>query len=353
MSHRVGGVVWTVVTATLLGVPAGLLVGLLLSHEQLDGLSQTPGAIVEPARITEFDERTGVAATLTWTEGPTLYAPAWSGTVGNVHLRPGDALRTGDPIAVIDGVTRLTVAGPQPFYRSLALDARGPDVTWLHRALTALGYLEKVPDDESHVSRTTIAAVRALAADLGSSGPVEAFDPGWFVWLPEGPFEVASVQLTAGAQAPSHGANVAAGAPRLDSVALLRLDGGPLKPEPGVAYVLAIDGEELPLDPETGAVRQEDLGRLSAALTPLLDSASGSVRRAESLAVWSLPSSAIMSGSNGRLCIWADSGGRYEAVAVEVVSGRAGVTFIRPAATSARVLYNPADILAEPACPSA
>jgi hypothetical protein len=347
------------VAALLLGVPAGVLIGLLLGQERLDGLGQAPVALIEPARLVDFDERTGVAATLSWTEGPALLAPDWSGTVGQVHLRSRDSIRSGDPVAVIDGVTRLAVPSPQPFFRSLATDDQGPDVGWLHDVLRGLGYLQQVPDDDSRVSEATIGAVRAMAVELGVIGPVDAFDPGWFAWLPEEPFEVESVELTAGAPAPSAGTPLATGAAQLDAVTLQRLDGGPLTPEPGVAYVLEMEGEELPLDADAdadadaGTVDADGLVRLSAALPPLLDSASGSVRRVRPLAVWAIPSAAVMSGAQGQLCIWTDAGGRYEALAVDVVAGRAGVTFSRPPTPSALVLHNPAEILAEPACPSA
>jgi hypothetical protein len=351
MSIRLGGLAWLVVGAVLLGVPVGVLVALLLSQEQLAGLSQTPAALVEPIHVVEYDGRTGVVATLSWIGGPKLYAPAWSGIVGQVQLQPG-TVRTGDAVATVDGIRRLAVASPQPFYRTLALDDEGPDVAWLHDVLVVLGYLEQPPTDSAQVTPATVRAVGDMAADLGVIGSIDAFDPTWFVWLPMESFEVVSVELTAGAPAPPNGTPIAAGAPLLSALALQRVDGPPLTLEPGVPYVLELAGEDLTLDNDTATVDEAGLVRLAAVLPPLLESGSGSVRRAEPLVVWSLPSAAVMSGSGGQLCIWTEAGGQYEAVPVEVVAGRAGVTFLRPPAASANVLQNPAEILAEPACPS-
>ncbi len=339
------------VAATLLGVPAGILIGLFLTPERLDGSVQTPLARVEPAGVVDFDERTGVAATLAWIEGPSLHAPAWVGTVGQVGIRPQETIRTGQPVASIDGITRLAVASPQPFFRRLSLGDQGPDVEWLQQSLGELGYLQQDPDPTLIVSQETVEAVRALAVALGVAGPVDSFDPGWFVWLPDESFEVVSVALTVGAPAPFAGTPLAVGAAQLGTVSLQRLDGGPLSMEPGIAYVLEVENEQLPLDPDTGVVDGEGLARLSAILPPLVDSVSASVRRARPLSVWALPSTAVMAGADGRLCIWVDAGQRYESLPVEVVAGRAGVTFVRPSAAVA-VLHNPAQMLSDPACPS-
>jgi hypothetical protein len=135
-------------------------------------------------------------------------------------------------------------------------------------------------------------------------------------------------------------------------VGLQRIDGGALRLEADVAYLLAIEGLELPLEPGSATLGAEDLASLAAVVPPLVDSTSGSVSRAQPLDVWALPSAAVMSGpSGGRLCIWVASATGFDAAAVEVVSGRAGVTFIMPPAASADVLQNPAQVLAEPACP--
>lgn len=343
---------WMAAAALFIGVPAGALIGLLLAAERLDDVGGEPAPFVQPARLVEFDDRTGVVAKLRWQDGPTLYAPTWSGMVGAVWLEPGGTIRSGDRVASLDGVVRLAVHTPQPFFRALSSGDRGPDVGWLQDALVRLGYLAAGPEENDRVGPVTRRAIAALTADLGLLEPVDVFDPAWFVWLPTEQLEVATVALRPGTPAPPAGTAIAAGAPELASVDLERVDGGPLTLEPGVRYILQIGDAALPLDGTTGGLDGNGLASLSRILAPATDSASGSVRLAQPLAVWALPASAVMSGADGRLCVWVERGGTYEPTTVEVVGGRAGVTFVRPAATSAAVLENPADILDEPACPS-
>lgn len=343
---------WLVGAGLFVGVPAGMLLALFLTEERLDDIGRPPTPLVEPPRTVEFDDRTGVVATLRWSQGPMLYAPAWSGVVGEVRLRPGNVVRNGDAVATIDGVTRLAVRTPQPFFRALSIGDRGPDVGWLHEALVALGHLDRAPADEQQVGPETLLAVRSLAAQLGVVTAVHGFDPAWVVWLPSESLEVASVMLVAGSPAPAAGTPVAAGAPQLASVELTRVEGGPLALDPGERYVLELGGVDVPLGGMPPSVGADGLTRLSGVLPPSAETTSGSVRLAEPIRLWALPASAVMAGPDGRLCIWVVEGTGYAPLAVEVMSARAGVSFVRPTAAPGNILQNPSEVLDEPACPS-
>jgi peptidoglycan hydrolase-like protein with peptidoglycan-binding domain len=336
--------------ATLLLVPIGVLIGLLLAREQLDDLGLEAVPLVETVQITELDERTGVAAEFTWVDGPMLYAPAWSGLVGRVDMATGGTVRSGDVVATVDGLVRMAVATPQPFYRSLGLGDEGPDVGWLRQVLIDLGYLQRSAGREGSVDDLMVAAVRSLSRDLGVTPAADAFDPAWFVWLPADPFAVAAVDLIAGAPAPAAGIPIAGSRPQLGDVALQRVDGAPITLEPGVQYVLDISGTEIQLQ-DTATISESGLAQLSKALPAGLDSAAASYRRTEPLRVWSVPSAAVMAGSDSHLCLWVAASAEFEAVSVEVIGGRAGVSFVRPPQSTADVLQNPSQILPEPACP--
>lgn len=345
---------WTAVAGLFVIVPLSVLAGILLSPDRLDELATAPASFVEPAQTTDFDERIGVVVTPEWTEPPALYAPAWVGTVGRVDIRADAELRSGDSLGSIDGVTRLAIATPEPFYRPLRLGDRGPDVVWLHDVLTRLGYLGARPPDASVVSATTVTAVRALAAALHVVGEVDTFDPGWFVWLPDEPYQVSTVALKAGAPAPPAGSVVAAGRMLLTGVGLARTEDGPLALQPDVGYLLSLADVEVPVDPVTTSVAGNDLPVLQGVLTPDLATAAGTISRAAPLAVWPIPTAAVMAGSDGRLCLWISGPDGFEAIPVTVLAARAGVTFVRPpAADGTKVLQNPAEVLTEPACPSA
>lgn len=344
---------WTAVAGLFLIVPLSVLAGILLSPDRLDELATAPVPFVERAQTTDFDERIGVVVTPEWTEPPALYAPAWVGTVGRVDVRADAELRSGDSLGSIDGVTRLAIATPEPFYRPLRLGDRGPDVVWLHDVLTRLGYLGARPPDASVVSASTLTAVRALAAALHVAGMVDTFDPSWFVWLPNEPYQVSTVALKAGAPAPPAGTVLASGRMMLTGVGLARTEGGPIALQSDGDYLLTLADVEVPVDPVTASVSNNDLPALQGVLAPDMTTAAGTISRAAPLAVWPIPTAAVMAGSDGRLCLWISGPDGFKAITVKVLAARAGITFVQPPAPDAtKVLQNPAEVLAEPACPS-
>lgn len=347
------GVAWALISGAGLLVPAAFLAGLVVSSDRLDDIGDPPQALVAAVAETQFDESTGVTVALEWTGGPALLAPQWSGTVGAVQAAPGGVLASGDPVATIGGVQRLAIATPQPFHRPLARRDTGIDVAWLQDVLVDLGHLPAPTPDPELLDADVLAAVRALAADLGVRGRVDAFDPGWFVWLPDEPFALDQVTLVVAGQAPSAGAEVATGPPVLRDVAVQPLEGGALRLTPGTSYELVIGDEAYPLDPTTSGLGQDALAGLAQHMAPLLESTSGTVRRADPVAVWAIPAAAIQAGADGRLCIWTDNGTGFESLPVQVFTGTAGVTLVEPAGVPPpRLLTNPADVLQEPACPS-
>jgi hypothetical protein len=337
----------------LVSIPLSIVAGMVLAAERLDSLEGSERPLIAPAEVVAMDERVGVVVTPAWTAGPILYAPEWAGLVGHVEIHPGAELRQGDPVVTVSGVTRLAVATPQPFHRSLALGDRGPDVVWLHDVLDQLGHLSQAPTDRSVVSDMSLTAVGALATELGVPGSVDAFDPAWFVWLPVDPYVVAVVELKAGAPAPSAGSPVATSRPDLSSVAVQTLDGGTLPLDPTVDYRLEVVEAEVPVLPDGAVVTNDGLRELEAVLDPDLDSLPGTVRRAKPVDVWAVPSGAVSTGTNGALCVWAETEGGFESIPAEVVAARAGISFVEPVPGLApRLLLNPATTLPNATCPS-
>ncbi len=347
-------VLWAFLIAVGLLVPAGFLAGLMLSPERLDGVGDLPEPLVVPVEEVLYDEKTGVSVTLQWAEGPALFSPAWSGTVGRVEVDVGDVLESGDTIATIDGVDRMAVATPQPFYRPLGRGDSGEDVTWLQEVLVQLGYLDELASERDTVTSDVLEAVRGLAEDLGVRGRVDAFDPAWFVWMPDDSFPVDRVGLVAGGQAPPAGNAMLWGPPSLADVTIQPLAGGVLQLAPDTRYKLMVEGVNYPIDPATSGLTAEARHRLATAVPPLIDSVAGTVLRVDPMPVWAVPSAAIQTGEDGRTCLWTESRSGFLPMSVGVVAGRAGVTFVQPAgSTGVRILVNPAQVLEDPTCPSA
>lgn len=94
----------------------------------------------------------------------------------------GSLFKAKDLALEVSGRPVVVLPGDLPAYRDLAIGSVGPDVTQLHAALTALGYL--VDDSDTFTSGTS-QAIQALYADLGypppvasDSGPSDAEDSG-------------------------------------------------------------------------------------------------------------------------------------------------------------------------------
>lgn len=154
-------------------------------------------------------------------EQPPLLAPAWTGLVEEVGLRVGEPLRSGDTVAVIDGLPRLAAATGRPLRRSLVPGDRGQDVTDLNGWLASRRYEADAGD---RFGRATRRGVLALRRDLGLAANVDEFDPAWLVFLAAPEVTVRSTTLQAGAPAPGAGTAIAELEPQITSVTLALAD---------------------------------------------------------------------------------------------------------------------------------
>lgn len=372
-AHRGGGLkilrLPLLYLAVIFAPVAFLLAVQTLSDDELEGVTSDPMPVLTKAAERELLSSQAVSLTLEWSLGRDVLAPAWHGTVQAVLVAPPDTLISGQRVATIDGLARIAFATPVAFYRALRWGDSGADVEQLHVMLRELGFLNDEPAMATVYDRATYDAVYALEAALGASQPTGQFDPGLVVWLPASPFEVASVQLKASAPAPPAGQAVASERLRLTGArASASQPDTPLIFEPGVQYVLVVEGERFPFDSSTATVPEEDMAALEAfAEPPSLgaeptrpnspEGSSGSrpgvVERAIPLSSRAIPSTAVMMNSAGALCVWVPERNDYSAVPVRVASSRAGVTdVIEGLDAGAIVLANPAQILADPSCPS-
>lgn len=177
-------------------------------------------------------------------EQPPLLAPAWTGLVEEVGLRVGEPLRSGDTVAVIDGLPRVAAATGRPLRRRLVPGDRGQDVTDLNGWLASRRY---EADTGDRFGRATRRGVVALRRDLGLAADVDEFDPAWLVFLAAPEVTVRSTTLQAGAPAPGAGAPIAELEPQITSVTLALADQSAAAP-PGLGAPTGV-----PSDGPTGA----------------------------------------------------------------------------------------------------
>lgn len=340
--------------ALVVGPVVALVVMRLSTDDEIEAVRAVQAAVLTAAQARTIADERRVTGAPTWQEGHTLRGPDWRGTVTSVDLAPGGTLTSGQRVLSIDGVARLAIASPSPFFRKLKAGDSGTDVAELNAVLVALGHLTSITGNPALFSFDTYLAVQALEGALGVPGqPTGVFDPAWFIWLPVEPFGVGKIEVEPGEAAPPRGVAVAAESPRLTKLGLASANQQePLALDPSVEWVLVIGTGRYPIDPENREVRPEALPDLQALLDPLAERIDGVVQRTTPLNVVGVASTAISVGAAGQLCAWLPESAGYRAQPVEVAGSRAGVTNVRSGLTAGQqLLANPAEVLESPVCP--
>ncbi len=317
---------------------------------------QAPTAIDEPiqpltmpiAQENFWDEQR-VSISVTWGDGDALVAPTWNGMVTNVAVAPGAKVSHGAKVLRIDGVWRLAARSPAPFFRPVSPESGKEEIRALNMLLDSLGYSN---GGDLWTWDTTL-GLRRLAADLGvpDAYTVAAFDPGWVLWLPSDELIVSEVLVAPGRAALPMGEKVLAGVPRISALSVVSADDAPL-PDPSADWEIAID--ELTIPYESARIARPDrLGEVSerfAAARP--EQISGSVRRAQPVVGWQVPSSAVFVDEAGEVCVFRP-GQDGEWVAVDVVANGGTVGKVRVVGAvhpDVRILVNPGDVVGDTRC---
>jgi hypothetical protein len=309
----------------------------------------------------DVEENTGqlsrpIELQLTWQHVTPLVAPAWQGTVQAVGLAAGASFANGGVAAVIDGVSRIGWASTRPFYRPLALEDSGSDVSDLNAMLAGMG-LDADSGDE--VGYSTLAGIREFAASIGvvDARWVEQFDPGWVVFLPAATVNVGEVDLAVGGPAPQAGGTLAQLDARLASAVLVRPgsggDGGdedeeaadqepghPLTADPG--DLLSLAGETLELAADRDRVADAALDATSRLVADEAATVGARLVRPAEPDEWVVPAAAIVAATYGGTCVISGTEAHPVPVPVTVVGsdlGRAVVT--GELGTGVRVIVRP------------
>lgn len=344
----------SLVLFALLAAPLAVLAVLRLgSSDTLAGVTFDAKPLLVTGTAREVLDQKPVTMALTWQKGAELVAPAWSGTVTGVSAKAGTPLKSGDTVATVDGIGRIAFASETPFYRRISSGMRGADVAALQGMLHALGLLDPVAANPGVASFATTQAIRAFEARIGVAPVSDTFDPAWVVWLPSDPFPLGSLTLAVGHPAPAPGTPIGAAVPVLLRAQASSTGQDSLSLDPAVAWVLATGGKTFGVDSGTAAVAETDLAGLAAVVKPDAPSASGTIQRISALHAVAIPSTAVMTGPLGQLCVWLPSGGGYSAHVVTLSGARAGVTDVASGLVAGeQLLANPGDVLPRPQCPS-
>ena len=335
-----------ILAVLLVAMPAGLLVWMRTQTvDRLSGLESDPVAVVLEVERREITDVIAVSVTGSWGEPVSVAAPVWQGTVTRIDIGAGDRVMSGDAVVRVDGVDRVAVASLDPFWRVLRRRDVGDDVVMLQSWLLEAGFYEG--DADGVFGPELQAAVKTWSGEIGVEKPDGSFDPGWVVWIPTEPFEVAEVALERGAPAPSGGSRILVAPMPLVSVILVDSDGR--KFDEDGQWMLYVGDVEVPV--VNGSVAPEGLMKLDSVLNAEQPSP-GRIARAEPVAVLAIPATAVVSNSAGELCVFVPDGDGFMTVPVELSGGRvATVNVVAGLGPGDVVLSNPSDLFAAPSCP--
>jgi len=199
--HGLRGAIWLIGAVALPLVALVLLLSLV--DDSIDALDAPPSAMSVPTETAPLDLSIEAVVVVEFGDEIMIRAPEnWNGLVTSVDVAPGQDVVSGSPVLNINGVRRLAIHSPAPFYRSLALRDKGPDVAMLQEVLRDLRVFEG--ESDGLYGSETERAVNVLSKMLGADNKV--FDPSWFVWLPAASVTVGRVDIQVGDSAPVSGA---------------------------------------------------------------------------------------------------------------------------------------------------
>lgn len=302
----------------------------------------------------EGTQNRAVGLQLQWADAEEVVAPAWTGVVQSVYVQAGQTVKSGQKLAMIDGLDRIIVASAIPFARTLQVDDEGPDVRALNLSLSSLGY--NSAGDSDRFTWRTLSGTRSLAetAQVPASKDVTAFDPSWVVFLPHEEVRLASVDLQVGAPAPAAGTAIRKTPRYLTEAALVPEADLPAdqpsstggtesgQQQARIEPVAAAAGESLTLG-TTPVQLDETLSKVASeslvAIEPLLAVGApftrGTLSRSIPADEYRVPPSAIITEPNGQMCVlrareFGDDGQvvRTEPVAVQFVSAQGASAWV-------------------------
>jgi len=152
---------------------AGALVAAALascSSGDSTSASDGPLIITQRAKLDTLREELTIRGTLERIEQQTVNLPS-GGNFTVVNIEDGDTVSAGDVLYAIGGRPTIAVDGDTPFFRTLDVGSRGPDVLQLERILSVDGLDPGVVDDLFTTQTRAALAKWQVAAGYPASSP--------------------------------------------------------------------------------------------------------------------------------------------------------------------------------------
>lgn len=347
MPNRTRGILAPVVLALSIGaVMGGLSVGTFIAADKVAGSPLVTDVPAEPlvVEVSPARVRTKVAVTYELRSDPGMtVASGAGGLLTWVDVVVGDRLTTGRTLAEVNDRPIVGMVSPRPLYRSLEVGDEGRDVIAVERLLRDLGFLSDQPDTLFDFG--TAEAVNAFNLRYSQPPSFGAFDMAAVAWLGSTPLRVAEVNARPGEQI-QPGERLVTGPPRPTAVAVV-------EPESGIASTN--DGHELhvgsvstPYVAGSGEVSEVAGVRRIAQATPPSGEGTGEVVSAAVELIIRVPASAVVTDTNGKLCVFeSPTGPPFQ---VTPIRGQFSVVELPASTGLTQVLVNPVQTRKSAAC---
>jgi hypothetical protein len=315
----------------ILGPVVALVAVVAFAPDSLPSVTPPATTVTMPVQLTQDNKAQAVQASLTWRRGPSLRAPSWSGLITAVDIRPGKRIVSGTPIVTINGIKRIALASPQPFYRPIGQGATGSDVAALRTALSRLG-IGPVGSGVTYDSdlRDAIQRLNGELAGIPASRASGVFDPSWVIYLPKATVTAASVDVQLGTAPPAPGQIIVTSPRKLMPFRLSASSSqgvGVSLPSTSSGYVLVLrNGAVIPVAAGFTISEPKTLARVASAIGTGSSSLTGVVRLTSPGSLSTVPSTAVVSDASGRYCVFVAYGKRLKAFVVSPAGGLPGVT---------------------------
>lgn len=307
----------------------------------------------EPSESEQLDHQE-VQVQISLGEPDFLRSPGGQGLVTEVHVTGGSDVSGGDTVAAVDGIELLGMPSAAPLYHTITWRTEGADVLDTEAFLRELGLFDDEPDNQFNAA--TYRAVVDFERSLGLPA-TGSFSPEYVIWLPLDPFPIQEVDLDVGATLPSQGSVIATSVRPTREATITTSEGASVS-APSVLHSLSIDGSPIGEYVPDDGLPSDLIARLRAAAKPTADNpelleVSAITQRADPIARWTVPASAVMRGADAQTCVWGRYGGSHVPVSVTLIGSELGATIVEwPDSVPDEILANPVAILDDPACPS-
>jgi peptidoglycan hydrolase-like protein with peptidoglycan-binding domain len=320
-------------------IVAGVLVWRSVSVSPLESAASARATVLAVESATRSGEA-NVAITVRTADAFQPRADV-SGRLTSMKVDVGGEVTGNEVVATVDGADLVAYQAAEPIWQDVSVSSPAPVIAAAQAFLRGTGHFTARVDGK--FGAATRVAIVAFNRDHGYGKDNQVLSIASLVWIGPTPVRVAKLDLRAGD-------------PVSPGDALLTTDAGlvgiAVKEPPalvkGATYVFEYGGTTTAYVPGSGLITEpKAVAAIVRAIGDQTESA-GTLHLAEPITVGTVPSSAVVTGASGSMCIFPDATGAP--VKVTPLSGSMGTVDLDKAMIGTKVLVNPREVRKDLSC---